>query len=1061
MSGFNAKRIGNYGQTKYVVGMGRNRCAVGSITREYNYLERTSKAPFCSLFDFGCPNNPTPPPGPTVPSAPTIVNSTPFSTSIQIDFTQSSNGGSPITNYEYLFTDLSGAVFTPFSPTVTTSPVTVTGLISGQTYYIQIRAVNAVGPGPGSDTIVETTLDVPGEPTNLSAITGDTSIQINFTQPSDGGSPITNYEYSLNGGVSWTGFSPSTTSSPVTISGLTNGTVYDIKLRAVNAIGAGTASSQISIAPIPSNSFDPADIAGINLWLDGQYSSSVITAENLVTTWDDRSGASNNFASSPSGTITYAQPSGINNRPAIYFQTSYPTTSTFLSRSFNIAPSTNQLSLFVVAYQIAKGASGNSELFFTKNNYEHFDLFSNTNSTGLLSINIGNATQVSTGIDIIDPPVIALIDVIATGTADIYVNGTLTNENVTRGGLTLDTILDWSISGGAFQGYIGEIIAYPSGLSQSDRQKVEGYLAWKWGIQDELPNSQPYKNAPPISLAAPVITGITGLPQSLSVAFTQVTGGLTITNYQYSTDNGATFRELATPDITSPLTITTLSSNGTTPLTDGVAYDVIIQAKTANGLSPLSNMVQGTPDPTVILSFTTVGSTNWIAPANVTSVEYLVVGGGGGSGATHDGGGSGGGGGGMVLTGTLSVVPGNIYSVVVGDGGAGGISYSSANPGPGGIRETDGSPGENSEFSSIRAKGGGAGYRSRVDGTGTGGAAVSDPNTASIGGYGGSFNNGGGGGGGDSAAGSNGVVGAPRTGGAGGSGTSNSISGTSITYGRGGNGGTAQTADNAEPGASNTGNGANGAGTGFSSQRNGAKGGSGIVILKYTPPPPDRIVESLTTSLAAYNAAANDDWVKITSTEYANLQTNISGTTKAGISDSYLTAAVGAGLSLQDRSAIVANTVTTNTPAIPANNYLYALAVKYATSSQATDMRVFTNTDTSSITGFNQVGSVLPPTDVVTVPAVFSINYYVRKGVTTTNGATSGLLSIFSGQTASSIGPLSFYQNFSVTNSMRYLLFTPGATGGIPNSSSVLSGSLSNYGAFAIQGLTTNTIQWY
>lgn len=216
----------------------------------------------------------------------------------------------------------------------------------------------------------------------------------------------------------------------------------------------------------------------------------------------------------------------------------------------------------------------------------------------------------------------------------------------------------------------------------------------------------------------------------------------------------------------------------------------------------------------------------------------------------------------------------------------------------------------------------------------------------------------------------------------------------------------------------------------------------------------------MTTSLTAYNAAANDDWVKITSTEYANLQTNVLSTVKVGISDAYLTAAVASGLSLQDKSAITANTDTANTPAIPANNYLYAFAVKYGTNGQATDMRVFTNTSTSSFTGFNQVGSVLPPTDAITVPSVYSINYYVRKGVTTTNGATSGLLSVFTGATAFSAGPLSFYQNFSVTNSMRYLLFTPGATGGIPNSGSTLSGNLSGYGAFAIQGLTTNTIQW-
>jgi hypothetical protein len=551
-----------------------------------------------------------------------------------------------------------------------------------------------------------------------------------------------------------------------------------------------------------------------------------------VVAWNDKSGLDNHFASGPNGIISYSQPSGINNRPAIHFETSYepsaPTTSsTYLYKSFNIAP-TNQLSLFMVVKHVTNSA-GNSELFYTKNNYNYFDLFSNTNNpSGLLSLNIGNGTQRSTNVDI--KGTIALIDVIATSTADIYVNGTQTNIGIVRGGLSLNGILDWAISAGAFKGFVGEVITYPSGLSNGDRQKVEGYLAWKWGIQNNLPDSQPYKNAPPISLAAPVITGITGSSQSLSVAFTQTTGGLTITDYQYSTDNGATFRALATPDVSSPLTINRLSSDGTTLLTNGVTYNVIIQAKTADGLSSLSNMVQGTPSSIVITEFTTVGATNWIAPAGVTTVEYLVVGGGGGSGATHDGGGAGGGGGGMVLTGNLTVIPGNIYSVVVGDGGAGGIGLASPS-----TRETDGSSGENSELSSIVALGGGQGYRSRSNGSGSGGAAAIDSTaTASIGGFGGSFANGGGGGGGDSGAGSNGVVGGLRTGGSGGSGTSSSISGSSRTYGRGGNGGTAQTNNNAVAGSANTGNGASGPGTPFSSQKSGAKGGSGIVIIKYS-----------------------------------------------------------------------------------------------------------------------------------------------------------------------------------------------------------------------------------
>ncbi len=322
----------------------------------------------------------------------------------------------------------------------------------------------------------------------------------------------------------------------------------------------------------------------------------------------------------------------------------------------------------------------------------------------------------------------------------------------------------------------------------------------------------------PTAPNAPVLDSLTPTNEHLILTFTLGSdGGSAITDIEYSIDNGSTWN--SSGETTSPFAVT--------GLTNGVSYQVAVRANNIIGTSPSSNIISGTPNP-VNNTYSTVQTTSWTAPTGVTSVEYLVVAGGGGSGATHDGGGAGGGGGGMVLTGTLSVTPGNTYSVVVGDGGAGGIGLPSPQ-----TRETNGSPGNNSEFASIIALGGGNGYRSRENGTGTGGASASDPSTASIGGFGGGFDDGGGGGGGDSGTGSNGVIGAPRTGGAGGLGTSSSISGVSITYGIGGSGGTAQTNDNAEAGAINTGNGASGPGTPFSSQTNGAKGGSGIVIIKF------------------------------------------------------------------------------------------------------------------------------------------------------------------------------------------------------------------------------------
>ncbi len=46
-------------------------------------------------------------------------------------------------------------------------------------------------------------------------------------------------------------------------------------------------------------------------------------------------------------------------------------------------------------------------------------------------------------------------------------------------------------------GYIHEVVVVPSALNTSDRQRVEGYLAHKWGLVGSLPSDHPYKSDPP------------------------------------------------------------------------------------------------------------------------------------------------------------------------------------------------------------------------------------------------------------------------------------------------------------------------------------------------------------------------------------------------------------------------------------------------------------------------------------------------------------------------------------------------------------------------------------
>ena len=178
-------------------------------------------------------------------SAPTIVTATPGNGSADIAFTPGSDGGSPITNYEY---NIDGSGWSALSPDDTTSPVTITGLTNGTAYSIQLRAVTGLGGGTASTPVLVTPRTTASAPTGLNATPANEAATIAFTEGSDGGSPITNYAYTLDDST-WIPLSPDDSTSPVTITGLVNGTAYSIKLRALTAAGNGAASTAVSVTP--------------------------------------------------------------------------------------------------------------------------------------------------------------------------------------------------------------------------------------------------------------------------------------------------------------------------------------------------------------------------------------------------------------------------------------------------------------------------------------------------------------------------------------------------------------------------------------------------------------------------------------------------------------------------------------------------------------------------------------------------------------------------------------------------------------------------------------------
>jgi hypothetical protein len=111
---------------------------------------------------------------------------------------------------------------------------------------------------------------LPGAPTSVTATPGDSLATVAFTPGPDGGSPITAFEYALDDGP-WTAFDPPTATSPATVTGLVNGTTYDLRVRGVNAVGAGPASTAVAVTPIVASYLASAGGAGF----DGGYAVSV------------------------------------------------------------------------------------------------------------------------------------------------------------------------------------------------------------------------------------------------------------------------------------------------------------------------------------------------------------------------------------------------------------------------------------------------------------------------------------------------------------------------------------------------------------------------------------------------------------------------------------------------------------------------------------------------------------------------------------------------------------------------------------------------------------------
>lgn len=170
----------------------------------------------------------------------------------------------------------------------------------------------------------------PAAPTISSITPGNQQLSVAFTAGSDGGSAITNYKYSTDNGSNYTAVSPASTASPIVITGLTNGTTYNVKIRAVNAVGDGAESSASSGTPVAPSSptLNPITLASALSSTYGTASNAVsfaVGGSNLTTTITVTPQSGYEIATSSGGTYQTTAMSGVANGTTLWVR--FPSTS--------------------------------------------------------------------------------------------------------------------------------------------------------------------------------------------------------------------------------------------------------------------------------------------------------------------------------------------------------------------------------------------------------------------------------------------------------------------------------------------------------------------------------------------------------------------------------------------------------------------------------------------------------------------------------------------------------------------------------------------------------------
>jgi hypothetical protein len=322
------------------------------------------------------------------------------------------------------------------------------------------------------------------------------------------------------------------------VSGLSANTTYFYRCYATNAIGSAW-SNAATFSAKPTGAWTPENLPGLSAWYDAADATTITASGGAVSQWNDKSGNGKHLTQATSTRRPATGTRTVNGLNVLDFDGGdVLLNASFAHSSLNVS--------YLQVFQSDRTGSGTGTFIGFGRATANDGYFRNESASDTLrGYGQRNPNQGEVYFNQDTNP--HIVSYVKTGTSsqDAWQDGTKGAERTTA--MTTFTSQRLSIGGKmdetAFvDGFVAETLFFASSLSADDREKLEGYLAHKWGLAANLPAGHPYKSGPPGGSGA--ITNLSPTGISASAATFNALLDASGTNYDvtvyYGTVDGGT-----------------------------------------------------------------------------------------------------------------------------------------------------------------------------------------------------------------------------------------------------------------------------------------------------------------------------------------------------------------------------------------------------------------------------------------------------------------------------------------------------------------------------------------